>query len=117
MRTIIDVKQMTELLELVRVCEGNLSLYPDYSGRCMYGKKCFGFVLTRELSEGKLAVLLDRQLRDDEDFEQFLEELDFDNASQDSLGLDRIVYWPQIECTEEAIKMYRNSTDDECEEE
>lgn len=53
-----------------------LRVYRGYSGRCMYGAKCIGIVVP-----GCNAAALKKRIR---------------GASVDSMGLDMIVYWPEI---------------------
>lgn len=75
---------------------------PDYSGRCMYGRKCVGV----EPEDGGAAstavditLELVEMLRDDPDRYDF----DFDDLSElssamsDSMGMGVIVYFPSIQ--------------------
>ena len=55
--------------------------YLDYSGRAMYGAKCFGIVVDRYQKAALMAEA---------------EELGFANPKVDTLGLHFIVYWPQF---------------------
>lgn len=71
------------------------SIRENYSGRCMYGSKCFGLVgkdpvaigmeLASHLAHNDETQLADRLARD---------------VRQDSMGLDSIIYFPNVEWNE-----------------
>jgi hypothetical protein len=68
--------------------------YPDYSGRCMFGAKCPGIVCPpSEIKRAKAAVRRAGITG---------------GPSQDSLGLDAIVYWSFIPADPEAIAARRD---------
>ena len=84
-------------------------LRDDYSGKAMYGKNCFGVVIDRECFEEitesrivyELAVL---QLTDEELSAEGYDLVDMLRAyidkfipRFDSMGLDRIVYFPNVQ--------------------
>ena len=72
---------------IVEVCE-NLDLdYRDYSGRCMYGEKCIGFV-----SEHYLNDLVDFGMEMNEVYPDFNEDTRCDNMGRDAM----IVYFPYV---------------------
>ena len=79
--TVIDV-----IKTLVEKFEGRP--YFGYSGRGMYGKKCVGIVCDYP---GEV--------------EDYCDELGFDKPSIDNMGLDYIVYWTNINFTEEEYNM------------
>ena len=70
------------------------TLYEDYSGRFMFGRKCLGVVVAEGNSYMSFLMELTEYLcqHDVED-----KELALDGVSCDSLGLDTIVYFPRIE--------------------
>ena len=79
--TVIDV-----IKTLVEKFEGRP--YFGYSGRGMYGTKCVGIVCDYP---GEV--------------EDYCDELGFDKPSIDNMGLDYIVYWTNINFTEEEYNM------------
>jgi hypothetical protein len=63
----------------------------------MYGKECLGVVIESNVSLFKLGVEV--ALGDWEGSDPF--DSDIDNCQEDSMGFDKIVYWPNIEYSEE----------------
>lgn len=71
---------------LIEFCEGNeLTYSEDYSGRCMYGQRCFSITC-------------------DEPMSTLVQVCDFSNACdvlgtprQDSMGLSSVLYFPYAE--------------------
>lgn len=85
----------------------NVSEVRDYSGRGMYGKRC----LAIEVARGNvLELAADLMEEVHEDNIQALADV-FRNARTDSLGLDEIVYFPEVEWQAEWDE--DNSEDDE----
>jgi hypothetical protein len=88
-----------ELVNLInKFCNENdekYSAYENYSGRGMFGKKCMGIVVKQDYSYLEMLVeltrFLDAHLYDDV-------ECKLEGVSCDSLGLDTIVYFPNIGC-------------------
>lgn len=70
------------------------SLYEGYSGRFMFGKSCLGVVVAEGNSYMSFLMELTEYL-----CQQNVEDKDLalDGVSCDSLGLDILVYFPQIE--------------------
>lgn len=62
----------------------------SYSGRGMYGRVCLGVVLSS----------IDEVFR----LGQELYELEFPKLRSDNMGMDMIVYWPDLELTEKDIQ-------------
>lgn len=92
---------MTTLCEILKnICDADpdsYSLYKDYSGRGMYGKKCVGVTCGSAM---KLAAAVMEEcagLVGDEDFDMSEIADDFRRASTDSMGRDMIVYFPGVE--------------------
>lgn len=68
------IKKIKEYAE-----EHELQYYPKYSGRGMFGKDCVGFVCSHtEMSD-------------------IIAELGIEGAHWDQLGLDMIVYYPELQ--------------------
>jgi hypothetical protein len=73
-------------------------LHEDYSGRCMYGRECIGFVT--EESAFNVAINLAIYLNDfDEEGATLLDKFNT-RASEDSMGLSHIVYFPSLSVEE-----------------
>lgn len=97
-------------------CGGHLDVR-SYSGRFMYGKICVGIVGQRSKI---MSVLSDMVLHMCEDMLEFGESPDTSNEcyevrdmiaslfnySQDDMGLDIIIYWPEVE--------YIETSDNDC---
>jgi hypothetical protein len=66
--------KVIKLVVRLRNKDESADVYPDYSGRFMYGSRCMGVVVSR--------------------FEKI--SLKLGGQSSDSLGLDRIVYWTTV---------------------
>lgn len=83
----MNVKELIE-----NFCEENdLELLPDYSGRSMYGKRCYGIVV------GSDALLVLVKLCD------YLRDNGVDSLTDvlgepktDSMGLSRLIYFPKV---------------------
>lgn len=65
------------------------AVYPDYSGRGMYGKQCLGFIYSSTNDLLRLGAALSAAL-----------DGDVPAASTDSMGRDGIVYFPSLSVTE-----------------
>lgn len=86
-----------KLAELIKeFCEINegYSFYGDYSGRFMFGKKCVGIVVNREYSYMNMLIQLTRFLEEN-DVDDV--DLELSNPAIDEMGLDTIVYFPNID--------------------
>lgn len=68
------------------------AVYANYSGRGMYGRECLGFTFSSDSTLLRLGVALHRHFGGD---------LPAD-VRTDSLGCDRIVYFPQLAVTTDA---------------
>ena len=85
------------LVESIRLfCDDNAekcSMYENYSGRFMFGRKCVGIVVRQGYSYMEMIIKLTMFLNDCgiESVETELEDVKFDE-----LGLDTIVYFPKI---------------------
>lgn len=83
----------TELLDLAE--EEDITIYPDYSGRGMFGRQCIGVVgspsdLVRFITD----VIPRIESSDDELGAQASAWL---YLQKDDMGLDSIFYWPNIQ--------------------
>ena len=69
------------------------ALYENYSGRCMFGRTCLGIIVQRNDSFIDFIIKLTKYLDDNG-----IEDVDFslEGVSYDALGLDTIVYFPNI---------------------
>lgn len=69
------------------------SLYENYSGRCMFGRTCLGVVVRQNDSFMDFLMKLTKYMDNNE-----VEDTDFslEGVSYDALGLDTIVYFPNI---------------------
>lgn len=77
---------------LIDFCESNeLEYRTDYSGRGMFGRKCFGVVCDDPLST---AIVLADAIRDTECFNSAYDELG--SPRTDSMGLSEILYFPNL---------------------
>lgn len=69
------------------------SIYENYSGRGMFGRKCLGVVVKQGYSFMDFIIKLTKYL-DDNGFEDV--DFSLEGVSYDALGLDTIVYFPNI---------------------
>ena len=97
MSAIIDL--ITETAERL-----DISVRDDYSGRGMYGRYCIG--ITGDLSD--LVRLVSRVI---EDAEEEVPELA--NIASDSMGYDKIFYWPSLETAPEPSEDDEEELDEE----
>lgn len=85
------------IVEAIRLfCDENdekYSMYENYSGRFMFGRKCVGIVVRQGYSYMEMIIKLTMFLNDCgvESFENEIEDV-----RTDDLGLDTIVYFPKI---------------------
>lgn len=100
------------LLERIAdACDGR----PDfgYSGRGMYGDRCAGIVVENDLKAAmQIGAFLERELADDEDFQETYDNFFRRSMKMDSMGHDYIIYWPHI-----SVEGYVGDEDEEEEEE
>lgn len=68
-------------------------LYENYSGRCMFGRTCLGVIVQQNDSFMDFIIKLTKYLDDND-----VDDIDFklEGATYDNLGLDTIVYFPNI---------------------
>lgn len=68
-------------------------IYENYSGRGMFGRSCLGVVVKQGYSFMEFIIKLTKYLDDNG-----IEDVDFslEGVSYDALGLDTIVYFPNI---------------------
>lgn len=86
-------KQRNTLLKLTRYETDGVQIRSHYSGRCMYGRSCVGFV-------GDFGDVLPFLIQLGAELESlddngFLNELN--QAAMDNMGMDIIVYFPKVE--------------------
>lgn len=93
-----------ETKEFVEICESCDFQPTKYSGRGMYGKECLGLDVGRlELHEALLDIISNylegaETVEESQDFVSFVRELDI---RQDSLGLGKIIYFPELSWEEQ----------------
>lgn len=75
----------------------------DYSGRCMFGRSCFGY----EPNEGNLFLWFLRQLYEEGEDWEFYDEVKnllddgaLERQCSDSMGLGIIIYYPNLQVAE-----------------
>lgn len=87
---------VTEALDAVRDCDVEIEPRFGYSGRFMYGAKCFGVVTSPAGGQLFVAMLL-QVLRDHDEngvAEDFV--VAVTRGESDSMGLDKIFYWRDV---------------------
>ena len=91
-----------------RLEEEGLSVRDDYSGRCMFGRTCFGIVVDNIATAiydlaNTLQSIIDEDPESDlaDDAEAFIEYDGFDTCSTDNMGLRYIVYFTDITVAKE----------------
>ena len=91
------MRTVSELL--VRVIEDHAEIRHDYSGRGMFGEKCFGFVV--ENPEAAIAEIQAdiNGIYEPEELSQEFSEL-LQHSRRDSMGFDTILYFPGYQTTE-----------------
>lgn len=78
-------------------CEENAykyTIYEDYSGRYMFGRKCLGVIVKQYYSYMEFFMDLTKYLSENnvDDYNQELE-----GVGIDELGMDSVVYFPRME--------------------
>ena len=68
------------------------AVYADYSGRAMYGATCFGLVIPRRITPVHVGAAIVRIISNDDLIEEML-----NSVETDSMGLDTIVYFTDVE--------------------
>lgn len=91
------MRTVSELL--VRVIEDHAEIRHDYSGRGMFGEKCFGFVV--ENPEAAIAEIQAdiNGIYELKELQQEFTEL-LQHSRRDSMGFDTILYFPGYQTTE-----------------
>tara|TARA_Y100001973_G_scaffold106687_1_gene186522 strand:- start:3691 stop:4002 length:312 start_codon:yes stop_codon:yes gene_type:complete len=80
-------------------------LYANYSGRYMYGKTCIGIVGDDVHSDLIQFISSIVSLVDKEELEEILEY--FSDCKMDNMGLNSILYFPNVQLSEEFLKQIR----------
>lgn len=94
-----NAQSKNEIADMLRefCLKEGYEFYPDYSGRCMYGRECVGIV--HGDSESTMLMRLGGFVvsahRDNPDEAMRILRL-IERASHDCMGLDAITYWPDI---------------------
>lgn len=89
--------ELSQLIKDTAEDSGAANFYNGYSGRGMYGRKCVGLTGSmQDIMQVIGAVIKEAHFNSDEiEFTDVVDcLLDF---KQDSMGLDVIVYWPELE--------------------
>lgn len=82
------------MLAVIGFCEGVKILEGGYSGRFMYGKKCFAFEAENPIAAfGEILDCINRLYNDTDDIYEELDEL-MKSAKTDNLGMNMVVYFP-----------------------
>lgn len=74
---------------LKEVCDELGIEYRSYSGRGMYGKRCFA-IFAEDAMAAVVSIAWELGRRDEDPSR-------LESIKSDSLGLDTVVYWPRIE--------------------
>lgn len=82
-----------------------------YSGRYMYGANCIGIVSSMSAATVMLKIAL--QIENDREYSLASVSHFFKNAREDSMGLDRIVYFPAISVTNSEFEDIEDDYDEE----
>ena len=84
---------------LVSVIEDHAEIRHDYSGRCMSGEKCFGFVAeSPEAAIAEIQADINGIYEPEELRREFTELLQ--HTRRDRMGFDTILYFPGYQTTE-----------------
>ena len=89
-------------MELLQGSIDNLGyeLYTDYSGRCMYGSKCFGFSTRQAGGEMQLVSdMLSYVVETDGNVRELMDLISYmaNEARSDSMGMGTIYYYPNLQ--------------------
>lgn len=79
---------------IVDLCDRAGIEYRDYSGRCMYGDRCFAIVADKPVDAILELVSEAFASLEPEDVETVVEGLH--GSRTDSMGLSTVVYWPHL---------------------
>jgi len=82
--------------QLQRILEANGYSCQSYSGRAMYEKKCLGVVISSEQSQFEMGLMVGLGLENAWSGDVNA----IKNVRSDSMGMDTIIYWPNIEYDE-----------------
>ncbi|MBO5031661.1 MAG: hypothetical protein J6D08_07220 [Lachnospiraceae bacterium] len=88
-----DLTVANAIHQFVEQSRDEYSIYENYSGRYMFGKKCLGIVVRQGNSYMEMLMKLTKYL-DDNSIEDA--GLQLEGVSVDELGLDTVVYFPSI---------------------
>lgn len=93
----IDIELATDIENAIDNFDSSVTLHRNYSGRGMFGRKCFG-VSGRGSSASVLMQLITTLLSQSElTLVSFVGELAQYEISSDNLGHDTIIYWTDVE--------------------
>lgn len=85
---IVEDRETVEVVERVLERMDSGRAYPDYSGRGMFGQKCFGIVG----GIGDLVTFMMELVKEEPDLAQEMASY----IQHDSMGLDSIYYFPDV---------------------
>lgn len=74
--------------------DGNVTFYPDYSGRGMYGSTCPGITVNGGMEPFELALALAEYVSETEDVGPYELGDILGGSRTDSMGLGYIIYFP-----------------------
>jgi hypothetical protein len=106
----LNQEQQDMILEFAE--DKDCRVYEQYSGRCMYGSKCFGLV-GDSISNMSMRLVIFLTRNGEEDLAERL----YNNVRTDSMGLSSIIYFPNVEWNEgDAEKVDTDEDEDNSEE-
>lgn len=88
-----------------RLEEGGLQVRDDYSGRCMFGRMCFGVTVSQlatafyEVTEALRDIIITTKRTDLDLAKEAADMLEDEGLAEfrtDNMGLDYIIYFPHI---------------------
>lgn len=94
----MDAKKLIEAIEAAEIRDCDELRPRSYSGRAMYGRDCVGVVVPRDVSSFQLAAAIAVALLDGDCDEgpNDVEDLADLRVCEDNMGLDTIVYFPNV---------------------
>lgn len=91
-------QQLRDAVENMGWPDDDVSFRNSYSGRGMYGRECVGIVGSFESCMAVIGEVI-KENKEEPGFDEMVDQLlDF---SQDSMGMDVILYWPELAALEE----------------
>ncbi len=109
----LNKTEMDFLRDFADNADGCKGIYEEYSGRVMYGSKCFGIIVGQYESPAKVFGWLIHNLMEDDEVSDLAIRLLEHGIKEDNMGLDSIIYFPHFQWDQDSEELDEENEDEE----